>query len=95
VKTFCERCRRETFDTLPMGVSFARMEAACDRSDRVVNGGRRDCDTFAAGRRAGLAEALRLAKSESIWMTIDGDYVLISALGRVIRKAMKPARVKV
>jgi hypothetical protein len=92
----CPDCKRETFDSLPLDIPLARMEAACDRNDRIVNGGRRDCATFTAGRRAGLKEALKLAKADACFMGNDvfNEVVWVRHLSNAIRKAMKPARVK-
>jgi hypothetical protein len=85
VKSLCPHCRRETYASLPDGASEKREHAACWRGPIDVG----DCDTFTAGRRAGLREALRLAIAASYDFHANPDRI-----AQDIRKAMKPARVK-
>jgi hypothetical protein len=80
VKTFCSECGRETYGSLrllPSGsVTDRRWLASCSYGP--------ECDSFTAGRRAGLKEAIGIVK---------GGFFIEDMIA-AIRKAMKPARVK-
>jgi hypothetical protein len=81
MKTYCPHCRRETYASIPDNASDGRMDASCCRG--VAISGAIDCDTFTAGRRAGLKESVKIMRANGV--NVEG-YV------QLIRKAMKVSR---
>ena len=85
----CEHCNRETYTSAT--ADFPKRDRsgnACTR--REFFNGKRECNTFTAGRRAAFKDAIKIVRSHN---RTAGNVNEADVL-RAIRKAMKPARVK-
>lgn len=89
MKTYCEKCGRETAHSAQdRNASRKIINDCCFKATGIIHAYTVDCLSFAAGRRAGLKEAEKIAKSR--WQ---GFPLSQTEMIREIRSALKAPKV--